>query len=87
MSLPLYRCIAVDAEMPVAWDADEYSMQHKRRGHAVISNHDTFDTNDYAPREGYRIDVKDLHALFCLMSSFITNLEYSKIKEVISTCM
>lgn len=50
--------------MPVAWDASEYNMKHKRRGHAVIFNHDIFDTNDYAPREGSELDVKSLDETF-----------------------
>jgi caspase-like apoptosis-related cysteine protease len=86
----MYRCAAVDAEMPVAWDADEYNMQHKRRGHAVIFNHDTFDSSDYEPREGSQIDVKNLEEAFRSLLFDVTihnNLEYSKIKKVISACM
>jgi hypothetical protein len=88
MNLAMYRCIAVDVEMPVAWDADKYNMQHKRRGHAVIFNHDTFDhPRDYKHREGSQIDVKNLQEAFSSLLFDVTihnNLEYLKIKEVIS---
>jgi caspase-like apoptosis-related cysteine protease len=90
MSHTFYRCIAVDVQMPVVWDAEEYNMQHKRRGHAVIFNHDTFDTDKYAPREGSQVDVKNLHKAFSSLLFDVNvhnNLEYSKIKEVISARM
>jgi caspase-like apoptosis-related cysteine protease len=79
----------VDIEMPVAWDASKYNMKHKRRGRAVIFNHDTFDTDDYAPREGSKYDIKNLHETFTSLLFEVTihdNLEYSGIKEVISAC-
>ncbi|PNF30631.1 hypothetical protein B7P43_G06128 [Cryptotermes secundus] len=81
------RCVSMAVEMPVAWDASEYNMKHKRRGQAVIFNHDTFDTNDYAPREGSKLDVKKLHETFTSLLFEVTihnNLEYSDIKEAIS---
>ncbi|KDR22859.1 hypothetical protein L798_00179 [Zootermopsis nevadensis] len=83
----MYRCIAVEADMPVDWNADEYNMQHKRRGHAVIFNHDMFETRNYAPREGSHIDVENLREAFSSLLFDVTihnNLEYSKIKKVIT---
>jgi hypothetical protein len=75
--------------MPVAWDASEYNMKHKHRGHAVIFNHDIFDTTDYAPRVGSKLDVRNLHETFTSLMFEVTvhnNLEYSEIKEAISAC-
>ena len=88
--LPLYSSVELEAEMPVAWNANEYNMKHRRRGHAVIFNHDTFETDHYAPREGSKIDVKDLCKTFSSLLFDVTvhdNLEYSEIKDTISKCM
>jgi hypothetical protein len=73
--------------MPVDWDASKYNMEHKRRGHAVIFNHDTFDTSHYVPREGSKFDIKNLHESFTSLLFEVTihnNLEYSKIKDTVS---
>ena len=85
--LPLYSSEAV---MSVDWDASEYNMQHRRRGHAVIFNHDTFDSDHYAPREGSKTDVKNLCETFGSLLFDVAvhnNLEYSEIKDTISKCM
>jgi len=44
--------------MPVEKDAVEYNMNHKRRGKAVIFNHDVFENN--SPRDGSAADVSAL---------------------------
>jgi len=44
--------------MPVEKDAEEYNMNHKRRGKAVIFNHDKF--KNKTPRPGSAIDVRVL---------------------------
>jgi caspase-like apoptosis-related cysteine protease len=88
--MPLYSFVAVEAKMPVDWDANEYNMQHKRRGRAVIFNHDTFDTKQYATREGSQIDVNNLCETFSSLLFDVTvhnNLEYSDIKSTISKRM
>jgi len=88
--LPLYSCVELEVEMPVDWDAKEYNMHHRRRGHAVIFNHDTFETDHYAPREGSKIDVKNLCETFSSLLFDVTvhdNLEYSEVKDTISKCM
>jgi caspase-like apoptosis-related cysteine protease len=77
----------MEVEMPVDWDASEYNMQHKRRGRAVIFNNDTFDTEHYAPREGSKIDVENLHKILSSLLFDVTvhhNLEYSEIRNIIS---
>jgi hypothetical protein len=59
-------------------------------GHAVIFNYDAFDTNDHTVRERSQIDIRGAHEAFSsLLFDIIihSNLEYSKIKEVISACM
>jgi len=79
--------VELEVEMTVGWDASEYNMQHRRRGHAVIFNHDTFETDHYAPREGSKIDVKNLCESFRSLQFDVTvhdNLEYSEIKQTIS---
>jgi len=79
--------VELEAEMPVDWDASEYNMQHRRRGHAVIFNHDIFDSDHYAPRKGSKMDVKNLRETFSsLLFDVIVhdNLEYSEIKNTIS---
>jgi caspase-like apoptosis-related cysteine protease len=87
--LPLYSSVEIEAELPVKWDASEYNMQHRRRGHAVIFNHDVFETDHYAPREGSKNDVRDLRETFSSLLFDVTvhdNLEYSEIKDTISKC-
>ena len=89
--LPLYSSVELEAVMPVDWDASEYNMQHRRRGHAVIFNHDTFeDVMRYPSREGSQFDVEALRDTFGSLHFDVTvhnNLEYSKIKDTISKCM
>jgi len=46
--------------MPVEKDAEEYNMNHKRRGKAVIFNHDKFKNTSKSPRRGSAIDVRVL---------------------------
>jgi caspase-like apoptosis-related cysteine protease len=41
--------------MPVEKDAQKYNMNHKRRGKAVIFNHDVF--KNKPPRHGSAVDV------------------------------
>lgn len=79
--------VELEVEMPVDWDASEYNMQHRRRGHAVIFNHDTFDSDHYAPREGSKMDVKNLCETFSSLLFDVSvhdNLEYSEIKHTIA---
>lgn len=79
--------VEMEVEVPVDWDASEYNMRHRRRGHAVIFNHDIFDTDHYAPREGSTMDVKHLCKTFSSLLFDVTvhnNLEYSEIKDIIS---
>ena len=44
--------------MPVEKDAEEYNMNHNRRGKAVIFNHDVFKNNSSRP--GSAVDVSIL---------------------------
>lgn len=77
----------MEIEMPVGWNASEYNMRHRRRGHAVIFNHDVFETKHYAPREGSKIDVNNLCEKLCSLQFDVTvhdNLEYSEIRDTIS---
>ncbi|PSN37232.1 hypothetical protein C0J52_12659 [Blattella germanica] len=81
------RTSSIEAEMPVALDAEEYNMNHINRGHAIIFNHDTFDRNNYPPREGSEHDVKNLVKTFKSLGFEVTihdNLTYGKIQDVIS---
>jgi len=88
--LPLYSSVELEAVMPVDWGAKEYNMQHRRRGHAVIFNHDTFEDVHYPPRKGTKFDVMALCETFSSLHFDVTvhnNLEYSKIKDTILECM
>jgi caspase-like apoptosis-related cysteine protease len=88
-ALPLYSFPEMEVEMPVDWDASEYNMQHRRRGRAVIFNHDIFATGHYAPREGSKTDVKNLCEKLGSLQFDVTvhdNLEYSAIKNTITKC-
>ncbi|XP_067009140.1 caspase-1 [Anabrus simplex] len=48
------------AKMPVAMDARYYNMDHRRRGLAVIFNHEHFDIRTLKPRSGTRVDRDNL---------------------------
>ncbi|XP_049773473.1 caspase-1-like isoform X1 [Schistocerca cancellata] len=76
----------IEAVMPVGKHAEEYNMNHPRRGHAVIFNNDTFDTPGVSNRSGSDADVKNLNRLFTALDFEITvhhNKEYSEIKKIL----
>jgi caspase-like apoptosis-related cysteine protease len=49
--------------MPVKKDAEEYNMNHKRRGKAVIFNHDAF-KDQSLNRDGSAVDVNILRETY-----------------------
>ncbi|KAJ4452053.1 hypothetical protein ANN_03569 [Periplaneta americana] len=84
-SLPPPR--ALEADMVVHKDADEYNMHHPRRGKAIILNHDKFDNGIMPPRDGSEFDVKRLKTTYEVLGFEVTvhdNLEYAQIKSVIT---
>lgn len=50
----------VIAKMPVLKDEMFYNMNHKKRGMAVIFNHEKFDIEKLRPRSGTDVDAKNL---------------------------
>ncbi|XP_069680334.1 caspase-1-like isoform X2 [Periplaneta americana] len=78
---------ALEADMVVHKDADEYNMHHPRRGKAIILNHDKFDNGIMPPRDGSEFDVKRLKTTYEVLGFEVTvhdNLEYAQIKSVIT---
>lgn len=76
----------IEAVMPVTKNAEEYNMNHPRRGRAIIFNNDTFDTPGVSNRSGSEADVKNLNRLFTALDFEITvhhNKEYSEIKKIL----
>ncbi|KAJ4451912.1 hypothetical protein ANN_03390, partial [Periplaneta americana] len=77
----------LEAVMSVPEDAEEYNMDHKRRGYAVIFNHTVFDTPDYEFRNGSLIDVKKLQEKLRDLEFEVKiyhNFTYKKITSVLS---
>lgn len=73
----------IEVPMPVAKDAYEYNMNHRRRGRAVIFNHDDFKM-DMVPRPGSTTDVKNLECVFSELGfqvSVHNNLNYKEIND------
>lgn len=50
------------AKMPVLKDEMFYNMNHKKRGLAIIFNHEKFDVEKLRPRSGTDVDAKNLEA-------------------------
>lgn len=50
------------ARMPVSHDAMFYNMNHKKRGLAVIFNHEYFEMEKLKPRSGTDVDARNLKA-------------------------
>jgi caspase-like apoptosis-related cysteine protease len=71
--------------MPVEKDADEYNMNHSRRGKAVIFNHDKFE-NDRS-RSGAAVDVRILTETYGTLGFEVVvheNLKYTDIQSAIT---
>lgn len=52
--------IASVARMPTERNAMEYNMNHKRRGQALIFNHEFYDIPSLEPRKGTNVDCEKL---------------------------
>jgi caspase-like apoptosis-related cysteine protease len=73
--------------MPVERDAEEYNMTHKRRGKAVIFNHDTF--SSVPSRAGSQLDVQNLEISYKALGFEVTtysNLSHTEITKVVHSC-
>jgi len=74
--------------MPVEADAEEYNMNHKRRGKAVIFNHEDFRKKSLR-RFGTAKDVKFLQETYKNLGFEVVvhkNMTAEKIKETITNC-
>jgi caspase-like apoptosis-related cysteine protease len=73
--------------MPVEKDAEEYNMNHNRRGKAVIFNHYVFEDN--CPRPGSAVDVSILTKTFKALGFEVIlhqNLKFTAIQHAIAEC-
>jgi len=71
--------------MPVEKYAEEYNMNHNRRGKAVIFNHDEFKNN--APRHGSAVDVCVLKETYKALGFEVVvheNLKFTDIQNAIT---
>ena len=71
--------------MPVEKDAEEYNMNHKRRGKAVIFNHDMFRHNSSRP--GSAVDVSVLTETYGALGFEVVvheNLKFTGIQNAIT---
>jgi len=73
--------------MPVEKYAEEYKMDHKRRGKAVIFNHEFF---NYLPhRQGSEVDVRSLRRTYEALGFEViihSNFKYAEIEKAIIEC-
>ena len=70
-------------------DSTEYNMNHKRRGKAVILNHEEFDTPSAPARHGSHHDVKRLEMTYAKLGFEVViynNLGYQKIRSLVESC-
>lgn len=58
---------ATYAEMPVSRYASEYNMSHKKRGMAIILNHEHFEIPSLKARAGTNVDCSNLHNSLTLL--------------------
>jgi caspase-like apoptosis-related cysteine protease len=73
--------------MPVEKDAEEYNMNHNRRGKAVIFNHDEFENK--SPRTGSDVDVRVLTETYEALGFEVVvhqNLTFTEIQSAITEC-
>ena len=73
--------------MPVEKDAEEYNMNHTRRGKAVIFNHDEF--KNKTPRHGSAVDVLILKETYEALGFEVIvhdNLKFTGIQNAITEC-
>jgi caspase-like apoptosis-related cysteine protease len=71
--------------MPVGKDAEEYNMNHERRGKAVIFNHDEF--KNKTPRHGSAVDVHVLKETYEALGFEVVvheNLKFANIQSAIT---
>jgi caspase-like apoptosis-related cysteine protease len=71
--------------MPVGKYAQEYNMNHNRRGKAVIFNHDVFE--DLSPRRGSAVDVSILTETYRALGFEVVvhhNLKFADIRIAIA---
>jgi len=71
--------------MPVEKDAEEYNMNHNRRGKAVIFNHDEF--KYVSPRPGSAVDVSVLKETYGALGFDVVvhdNLKFTDIMNAIT---
>jgi caspase-like apoptosis-related cysteine protease len=74
-----------EAVMPVEKYAEEYNMNHNRRGKAVIFNHDEFKNNN--PRPGSAVDVCNLKETYEALGFEVVvheNLKFANIQSAIT---
>lgn len=70
---------------PVAKEALFYNMNHKRRGIAVIFNHENFDISSLKPRTGTNEDCENLKATLKLLGFEVAtyyDLKSSEVEEI-----
>jgi len=73
--------------MPVEKYAEEYNMNHNRRGKAVIFNHDEF--KNKSPRHGSAVDVSILKETYEALGFEVIvhkNLNFAAIQNAITEC-
>lgn len=69
-------------KMPVERDAPYYNMKHKKRGLAIIFNHEQFDIHGLKDRTGTSVDCDNLGKTLKLMGFSVITLNNLKSEEV-----
>ncbi|XP_049839585.1 caspase-1-like isoform X3 [Schistocerca gregaria] len=77
---------ALFARMPAEIDAVYYSMSHKKRGLAVIFNHENFDIQSLKSRAGTKVDRNNLSESLSKLGFEVKvydDLTYKSVKEIV----
>lgn len=77
------------AQMPVPLKSLEYNMDHARRGHAIIFNHEEFTMDNTSPRVGSKLDAVRLQQTLEGLGFTVQiyhDLDSDKIKARINEC-
>lgn len=78
-----HKHVAHVARMPTERNAMEYNMNHKRRGLALIFNHEFFDIPSLESRKGTNADCEKLKKAFKKLDFEVTDHKDCKLRELL----
>uniref|UniRef100_A0A1B0AAY5 Caspase n=1 Tax=Glossina pallidipes TaxID=7398 RepID=A0A1B0AAY5_GLOPL len=82
-TINIHKHVAHVARMPTERNAMEYNMNHKRRGLALIFNHEFFDIPSLESRKGTNADCEKLKKAFKKLDFEVTDHKDCKLRELL----